>query len=197
MKQQYIQAVYQDDNGRHYKLLVPNANDKNQNPIRELIDRMSGSTIDQDKARIVDELLNQHGSVKATELLNQIQEEITAKAEYVDGKTIDKNESIALRTADKLGLLNPEVAEDLFIKSINGNIDPQIKEQIEEVQKALKADGKYEGEIDGKWGNKSREALQELILENAQALVSGSRDLSQDRIQEALERFGNKSGMER
>ena len=57
-------------------------------------------------------------------------------------------------------------------------------EEIKEIQKALKADDKYSGEIDGKWGVSSREGLKNLIIENADALIGDSNQLQKSELQE-------------
>lgn len=108
-------------------------------------------------------------------------------AQAYDRKTIDNNESIALRKAEQLGLLNPKTAEELYIQAVEGTLDPIIKEEIEEVQTALKADEKYVDEIDGKWGINSRQALKDLVLENAEALILDSSQLERDQMMEHLQ----------
>lgn len=97
-----------------------------------------------------------------------------------DSREINTNESKALRIAGKLRLFDPKVAESLYMQAIDGTVDPAIKVQIEEVQKALKADQKYDSEIDGKWGMKSRQGLKDLVLENADALILDSNQLQKD-----------------
>ena len=104
----------------------------------------------------------------------------TAIDEIRDPKEIDKNELIILRKAQKLNLFDKIVSEKLYIEAIQGTINKYLLEEIKEVQKALKADGKYSGEIDGKWGMASREGLKELILENAEALIIDSKQLKQE-----------------
>lgn len=103
-----------------------------------------------------------------------------------DRKNIDKNESIALRMAEELDLFDPKIAEELYSQALNGTIDPEIKNQLKELQQALKDDRKYKGEIDGKWGIKSRQGLKDLVLENADALIIDSIQLKRNQRLEEI-----------
>lgn len=162
--------------------LLDSGSDNGRKIFNKLLDKMGESNIVE---------LARKGTVEISGAVIKIEDVASPKArdqlyqrldEALDGTAIDKNESLALRKANKLDLFNPQTAEKLYMDAINGSIDPQTKDQIEEVQKALKSDGKYQSEIDGKWGIKSRQALQDLVLENAQALIQDSSQLKRDDI---------------
>lgn len=107
-------------------------------------------------------------------------------SQLVDSKTIDQHESKALRLMEEVGLLEPGKSKELERQANSGSLDKSLKEKIEELQKALKADGKYSGEIDGNPGPLTQKAMNELILENAQGLINDSKQLERDQISENL-----------
>lgn len=138
--------------------------------IGDILDRRI--PIDQDKHNSITEAIESYNA--STLEIRSVVEEIR------DQREINANESKALRIAEKLELFYPKKAESLYIQAIEGTIDSKTRTQIEEVQKALKADKKYDGEIDGKWGIKSRQGLKDLVIENAEALITDSQKLQKD-----------------
>ena len=100
--------------------------------------------------------------------------------EGLDAVRIDTNESKALRLMAELELLEPGKAKELTNAIIGGSIDPEVKGKIEILQTALAEDGKYDGSIDGIPGALTQQAMNNLILENAPALINDSKQLEQD-----------------
>ena len=116
-------------------------------------------------------------------------------SEAKDRRELDNNESLILRSANELRLFDSKVADELFIKAIEGTISPEIKTKIEEIQTRLMEDDKYNGQIDGKWGELSQNGLKNLITENAEALIIDSNKLQ--RHQQLENRQKLKDGLEK
>ena len=83
-----------------------------------------------------------------------------------DKNILDDNERETLKLAIDFGLLDETTREKYYKESLAGTLTPFQKKKIEEVQKGLKEDGKYDGEIDGIFGNASTNALQGLLTEH-------------------------------
>lgn len=83
-----------------------------------------------------------------------------------DKNILDPNENFVWKAASNLGLVNKEAREDLFKRGLEGSLTEYETQLIKEIQKGLKDDGKYNGEIDGLFGSKSTKALKNLIEEN-------------------------------
>lgn len=87
-----------------------------------------------------------------------------------DSSFLDDNEQNTLQLAFTFGLLDEETRERYYTDSLDGALTQFQIQQIKSVQKGLQADGKYNGEIDGKFGPNSTKALNDMILENKEVL---------------------------
>lgn len=103
-----------------------------------------------------------------------------------DSLLLDSNEKATLERAHILGLGDKITREKLYNEALEGTITPFQIEQIKEVQKGLKEDGKYKGEIDGKFGPESTQALKEMVNEN-DLLIDAKRYMGSLDIEEQKE----------
>ncbi|PHN04380.1 peptidoglycan-binding domain-containing protein [Flavilitoribacter nigricans] len=113
-----------------------------------------------------------------------------------DEKVLDSNEISTFDKAYVLGLMDKSTRQKLFQESLDGALTPFQLEQIKDVQRGLKKDGKYEGIIDGKFGPESTHALKEMIFENegfreARELIE-NLDLQENDLENSLPRGGGK-----
>ena len=107
-----------------------------------------------------------------------------------DSTTIDEFESLVLRRANTLNLFDPIAAQELERKALANALDDTTKMRIKDLQEALKIDGKYTGPIDGIPGERTRQGLSSLVLENAPALIDDSEKLEADQEQENIKSIG-------
>lgn len=88
------------------------------------------------------------------------------KLEKADKSHLDSNEIHTLQFAFILGLGDKATRHKYYSEALEGKLTSFQEERIKDIQRGLKKDGKYKGEIDGKFGPESTAALQEMIEEN-------------------------------
>jgi len=80
-------------------------------------------------------------------------------ADLADLVFISENERAVFEAALTLGLTDAETRKDLYNKAISGNLTETQLEKMKEVQSRLKAEGYYEGNIDGIFGEEYTKAV--------------------------------------
>ena len=109
----------------------------------------------------------------------------------VDETILDTNEKETLEVATAIGLTDKETREKLYTESLNDTLTGFQKDQIMKIQKGLRVDGKYDGEIDGIFGEKSINALIEMLIENSQVVEQASEILKSFNVDHASSQISN------
>lgn len=108
------------------------------------------------------------GSYYNTELSANAQ--VSASEVQVDPITLDENELTAISIINKRNLTDQE-SSMVFEQAVDSKDEEAIKD-LQTLQRALRADGKYNGPIDEDFGKGSKAGVNLIIGENAQAINS-------------------------